>query len=406
MDGPFDGPLKGQDPMTTMTMAADERMEAAPRGIGLHGWGTIAWTTAGGIALGGLLVAIMTLSGRMSGFGLFMTASGLFVVGALIGLVHALVLGFLGRPAELSRGEAMRDLGRGMVYTLVSLPFAWIVTMWIALSMPAVYTGRVGALIGVGLGWVAGTAVLAAAAVAGWRMLRNAYARWAERQIGTVLVGATFASLLVLFLTDRPEIWGLSLRVTETGAVLLAAVATLWIGGPAITLALRLIQRLPGRHPVPALAPSWRVAGDLGLGLVAGVAMGLIALPFMIPAGLPAVGAGGMVTTALGQALVDEVLLRLFVVTGVAWLLLRWGRVNAGEAAVMSIAAAAVVQVVLYAPGVMGLGFATPLAALAFTAITVLVPAVVFGVLFWTRGLGAAVMANATAVAVLAMLAL
>ncbi|HSJ31219.1 MAG TPA: hypothetical protein VK933_07280 [Longimicrobiales bacterium] len=391
--------------MSATMMMAEQRTEAEPREIGLHGWGTIAWSAAGGIALGGLLVALMTLSGRLSGFGLFMTASGLFVVGAMIGMVHALVLGFFGRPAEMAARDAMRDLGRGAVYALIALPFAWIVTMWIALSMPAIYMGRLPAMVGVGIGWLAGTAVVAAAAVAGWRMLRNAYARWPERQIGTVLVGATFTSLLVLFLMDRPEIWGLQLRVTETGAVLMAAFATLWIGGPVITLALRLIQRLPGRHPVPAFAPSWRAAGDLALGALAGVALGLIALPFVIPAALPG-GAGGMVVASLGQALVDEVLLRLFLVTGVAWLLLRWGRVNAGEAAVISIAAAALVQVLLYAPGVAGLGFTTPLAAVAFTAVTVLVPGLVFGFLYWTRGLGTAVMANATALAVLALLAL
>ena len=391
------------------TMMADGRAHEAPRGIGLHGWGMIAWAAAGGIGLGGLLVALMTLSGRLSGFGLFMTASGLFVVGALLGLVHAAVLGYLGRPAGTRPRDALGDLGRGAVYALVALPFAWIVTMWIALSMPAVYMDRTAALIGVGFGWVAGAAVVAAAAVAGWRMLRNAYGRWPEREAGTVLVGTTFAALLVLFLMDRPEIWGVHLRVTETGAVLLAAVLTVWLGGPAITVALRLIQRLPGRHPLPVFAPSWRAAGNLGLGLVVGAALGLIAVPFVIPAAVPGmamVGVGGPLIAAVGQALVDEVLLRLFLVTGVAWLLLRWGRVSAGEAGVIAITAAALIQVVLYAPGVAGLGFATPLAALAFVTFMVLLPGLVFGMLYWTRGLGAAIAGDAAALAVLALLAL
>jgi hypothetical protein len=390
-------------------MMAGERMHEAPRGIGLHGWGMIAWSAAGGIALGGLLVAIMTLSGRLSGFGLFMTASGLFVAGAVIGLVHAVALGYFGRPAGTTPAEAAGDLLRGAVYALVALPFAWIAAMWIALSMPAVYMGRVPALVGVGLGWAAGVAVVATAAVAGWRMLRNAYARWPERRLGTVLVGATFTALLVLFLMERPEIWGLSLRVTETGAVLLAAVATLWLGGPMITLALRLVAKLPARQHVPLGAGAWRVAGDLALGLVVGAALGLIAVPFVIPAAVPGTamaGTGGMLVASVGQALVDEVLLRLFLVTGVAWLLLRWGRASAGQAGVIAITAAALVQVVLYAPGVMGLGFTTPLAALAFTTFMVLVPGLVFGVLYWTRGLGAAIVADAAALAVLALLVL
>jgi hypothetical protein len=401
-------PLKGQDQMSATAMMVDERTHEAPRSIGLHGWGMIAWSAAGGIGLGGILVAVMTMNGQISGMGLFATASGLFLIGAVLGLAHALVLGYLGRPEGVSAQQAVRDLGRGALYAVVALPFAWIVTMWIALSMPVMYLGRIGAQVGVGLGWVAGAAVVAAAGVAGWRMLRNAYAHWPEHRVGTVLVGVTFASLLVLFLMDRPEIWGLHLRVNQTGAVLLAAVATLWVAGPIITLGLSLVQRLPGRHPVPSLVPTWRVARDLGLGLTVGAALGLIAAPFIIPAavpGLAAAGSGGAVLAAVGQALVDEVLLRLFLVTGVAWLLLRWGRVSAGEAAVGAIAVAALVQVLLYAPGVVGLGFATTLAAVAFIVFMVLLPALVFGLLYWTRGLGAAVAADAAALVVLAMLA-
>lgn len=389
----------------TMTMAAGQAPQE--QGIGLHGWTIIGWTTGGGIAIGGLLIALMTLSGQMSGLGLFMTSSGLFLAGALLGLVHALVLGWFGRPDGIEKRRALRDLGMGAVYSTVALPFAWVVAMWIALSMPAAYTGRLLALVGVGLGWVAGVAVIAAAAVGAWRLLRNAYARWPERRLGTVLVAATFASLLVLFLMERPEIWGLSVRVTETGAILLAAVATLWVVGPIITVALHMLAGMPGRQPQTA-APAWRVLQDLGLGVLVGLVLGLIAAPLAVPAALPAAGAngalGGLAAT-IGQALVDEVLLRLFLVTGVMWLLLRWRKLGATEATVAAVAAAALVQVALYAPAVAAIGFTTMFAAGLFAVATVLVPALAFGALFWRRGLGAAVAADATALAVLAVLA-
>ena len=391
----------------TMTMAAGQAHEE-PRGIGLHGWAMIAGTTAGGIAAGGLLIALATLSGRMSGFGLFVTSSGLFVVGALIGLVHAFVLGYLGRPAEVTKRRALRDLGMGTVYAMVALPFAWVVAMWIALSMPAAYMGRALALAGVGLGWLAGALVLGAAGVAGWRLLGNAYARWPERRIGTLLTAATFASLLVLFLMERPEIWGLSVRVTETGAVLLAAVATLWIVGPIITAALWLLARVPGRLPDAATAPAYRVALDLGLGVLVGLVLGLIAAPFAVPAALPAAaadGAYGALAASVGQALVDEVLLRLFLVTGVMYLLLRWRRMGASEAALTAVVAAAAVQLALYLPGVLAIGFPTPVATIGFALALVVLPALVFGALFWRRGLGAAIAADATALTVLALLA-
>lgn len=391
----------------TMTMVAGPATTEQQSGIGLHGWVTVMWSTAGGIVLGGLLVALMTLSGQLSGHGLFMTSSGLFVIGALLGMAHGVMLGFLGRPEGVARQRAARDVGMGAVYATVALPFAWVVAMWIALSMPAAYTGRLPALMGVGAGWVAGSFVLAVAGVAGWRALRNAWARWPERQVGTVLVGATFASLLVLFLMDRPEIWGLRLRVTETGAVLLALAGTFWVAGPIITLALRMLARLPGRHPRPVIERNWRIGTDLGLGLLAGLVVGLLAAPFAVPAALPGLGATGAVGSlfaAIGQALVDEVLLRLFLVTAVVWVLARWGHVRPPEAAVMSIATAALVQVLLYAPGVIDIGFPTVLGALGFTMMMVLLPALVFGALYWTRGVGAAVVADATALAVLALI--
>jgi hypothetical protein len=55
------------------------------RDLGLPGGVTVAFTMAGGVLLGGILVALMTLSGQLSGHGLFMTSTGLFVVGAAIG---------------------------------------------------------------------------------------------------------------------------------------------------------------------------------------------------------------------------------------------------------------------------------------------------------------------------------
>jgi hypothetical protein len=391
---------------TTM-VTGPERGEAG--GIGLHGWATIAWTSAGGIALGGMLIGLMTLSGRMSGFGLFMTSSGLFLAGALIGLVHALVLGYLGRPEHVSKRRALRDLGMGAVYSSVALPFAWVVAMWIALSMPAAYLGRVLALAGVAVGWLAGAALLAAAAVAGWRLLRNAYARWPERRLGTLLTAATFAALLVLFLAERPEIWGLSVRVTETGAVLLAAFATLWLVGPIITLALHLLAGMPGRHPEPAMEPARRVVYDVALGMLVGLVLGLVAAPFAVPAALPAGATDaplGAVAISLGQALVDEVLLRLGLVTGVMYLALRWRKLAATEAMLVSVAVAAAVQLALYTPGVLALGFPTAPRAIGFTLALVVVPALVFGALYWRRGLGAAIAADATALAVIGFIAL
>lgn len=391
--------------MSARAMTYEKKLGTdVPRGIGLHGRVAVTWAATGGILLGGVLVALMTMSGRLSGFGLFMTVSGLFVIGAVLGLAHGMVLGFFGRPDGTDRRRAMNDLGLAVLYAIPALAVAWLVTIWIGMTMPAVMLGRALALAGVGLAWIAGVAFIANAAVLGWQAARNAYARWPERVPGTALVAAAFAGLLVLFLADQPEIWGLRMRVTETGAVLLAAAITFWVAGPALTLALRLTRQLP----VPTLGRMFddprHAAGDVGVGLLVGLVLGVLAVPFLgvtVPAG----AAVGATVAAVGQAVVDEVLLRVVLMTSVAWLLLRWHRVEIGEAAVGAVAVTALVQVLLYAPGIRAVGFPTLTGALGFGLMTVALPAVAFGVLYWKRGFGAALVADVVAVSAMVLLA-
>jgi hypothetical protein len=52
----------------------------------------------------------------------------------------------------------------------------------------------------------------------------------------------------------------------------------------------------------------------------------------------------------------------------------------------------------------MALGFPSTVAAAGFVLVTVLVPALAFGALYWTRGLGSALVADATAVTALALM--
>lgn len=374
-----------------------------PRTIGLHGRVAVLSAMAGGVAVGGVLVAAMTLAGRLSGNAIFATATALFVVGALIGLAHGTTLGFLGRPAGVTPGRAGHDLGRAALYIIPGLAVSWLATIWVAMTIVAFYTGRVGPLVGAAVGWVAAGTILSATAVESLRALRNAYARWPERRPGTVLAAASFASLLLLFLSDRPEIWGIRLRLTEVGAVLLASFLAVWVAGPVVTVALRLARSVPFPKPLAGLASGRMTAADLGLGLLVGVVVGLLAVPFAGPSGAPA--AAGAVVVKLSQAVVNEVLLRLFLVTGVAWLLLRWHRVQVNEALAGAVLAAALVQVLIYAPGAAAIGFASWTGTALFLVMAVAVPALAFGFLFWKRGFTSALVADAAALAAIALLA-
>ncbi len=388
---------------TTHSADARSAPPALPRSIGLHGRVAVQATMAGGVALGGILVAAMTLAGRLSLHALFANATALFVVGAVLGGLHGVVLAWLGRPAGTPPRTAAGDLARALLYAVPGVAVAWLAAVWVAMTYVAFYTGRPGALVGVAVGWGLAGGIVASASLNAWRALKNAWARWPERRAGTLVVAASFAALLMLFLADRPEIWGLRLRLTETGAVLLAAAVAIWVVGPAVTLALRLGWGLPSTRPLAGLVGDRRwSAKDLVLGLVAGTVVGLVAVPF---AGPVAPATAGTVVVEVAQALVNEVLLRLVLVTGVAWLLLRWGRLGATEAAAAAVTLAVVVQVALYTPGALAVGFAGTGSLVAFLAVAVALPAAAFGLLYWTRGFGTALVADATALLAILLLA-
>jgi hypothetical protein len=169
-----------------------------------------------------------------------------------------------------------------------------------------------------------------------------------------------------------------------------------------VTVALRLARSVPFPRAMAGLGAGRTTAKDLGVGLAVGMVVGLMAVPFTGPAAPAAVGT---VVVGASQALVNEVLLRLFVVTVVAWLLLRWHRLGVNEALVGAVVAATLVQVLLYAPGAAAIGFASWTGTALFLTLGVALPAAAFGVLFWRRGFATALIADVTALAAIALLA-
>lgn len=372
-----------------------------PRELGLAGRVAVSWAMAGGVCLGGLAVAIGTLTGNMSGQALLMTSTGLFVVGSLVGFVHGAVLGFFGRNAGVTKEEGVRRLALAAVYAIPGLAVAWLVSNWIAMTVVALYVGRVLPMVGAGAGWTIGAVILLWAVVQGWKALQSSFARWPEWKAGTAIVATTFAALLISFLGERPELLGMRLDLTPVGATLLAAALSLWLVGPVVTLALTIRRRLPGRRPELAFRSRTGIA-DIGVGLIAGAVIGLVALPFAGTQLLPSDGLG-MLPAAFGHAFFGEVLFRLFLMTVVVWLLLRWHRVHGEEAAIIAVVAVMAVETLLHLPGVSAAGFPTAFAAAGYTLAAVAIPAAAFAALYWFRGLGTAVLAHAAAYVALAL---
>ncbi len=384
--------------MTTMTEGATQATSPLTRGIGPVGKVAVSWGAAGGVLVGGFLVAAMTLAGKLSGHALLLTSSGLFVVGAGLGFTHGAVLGWMGRARDVSRRVAVGQLGLAAVYAVPALLVSWLVAGWIAMTSVALYTGKMAPLVGSGIAWLVGIGLVVLSLEQGWAAIRGAYASWSNARAGTLIVAALFSGLLAAFLTERPELWGVHLRVTPVGAVLLALAATLWLAGPLVTLSLVLLQRLPVRAPSVAFGGKGSTAVSVAVAVLVGVGMALIALPFYQgDYVLPASTVAGVLSTAL----LDEVLLRLFLVTAVTWVLLRELKIGSGRAAALAVAAGAAVQVLIYLPGVLAIGFPSASMTAGFLATTVAVPAIAFGLLFWRRGFGTALVAHATTLAAL-----
>jgi hypothetical protein len=363
-------------------------------GLGSVGKLAVSWAVAGGILVGGILVAGMTLAGQLSGFGLLLTATGLFVVGGVLGFIHGGLLGWLGRPPTETRRQALASLGMGAVYAVPALLVSWLVAGWIAMTTVALYAGKVAGLIGSGIAWLIGAALLVVAVEHGWSAARRLYAGWSNARVASLLVAALYGGLLAVFLAERPQLWGLQVQVTPVGAVLLATAATLWLAGPVVALSLALLDRMPVTRPAVAFGGPSSALVSIGIAVVVGVVMALIALPFYTTT--YGVTTGGM-AGVLSGALMDEVLFRLFLVTAVAWVGLREFGFTEGKAVGVAVAVAALAQVLIYLPGVLAIGFPSTATLLGFLAVTALVPALAFGVLYWQRGFGTALVAHATA---------
>jgi hypothetical protein len=157
---------------TRMTVAA-----AAEQDTGLTGRVIGTWTVAGAVLMGGFAVAALTLTERISAHGLMLTATGLFLVGAVGGCVAGALLGFGGRPAGVTTVEAARRLGVAAAWTTPFLAVGFVVAGWIATTCMALYVARPLLLAGMALGWAAGLVILAVAALEGWAAARNAVGR-------------------------------------------------------------------------------------------------------------------------------------------------------------------------------------------------------------------------------------
>jgi hypothetical protein len=212
--------------------------------IGLPGWTVLTWTIAGGVMTGGGWVLVLVATGAVDPVRAGSLAGFLFFFGAIVGVAHGLVLGIVGRPAGRSVAWAMGSAAIGLFLTIPALAGGWVLSHAIAEVPAAQAFGGMSALAASGLFWGIGAAICFLAAYEGFRALCNAYGRWPDCKVGSFLLVVLLGILAVQFVSDQPALWGTEIQVTGFGAVLLALGATIWLGAPAIVVALMVAHRL------------------------------------------------------------------------------------------------------------------------------------------------------------------
>jgi hypothetical protein len=226
------------------------RTALAPRNLGLVGKVAESWGVAGGL-LGAGVVSVHMLTGHLSSSLGFLTATLFFVAGSLIGFLHGGILGYLGRPPEVARALALRRLGLAAVYAVPAMVVGWLFAMALALSAIGLAARRPEVIVFSAVGWLGlgGAAIWAATETR--RAIPHLCRRWPGARAALAILTLAFLALVPFFLISRPDIWVLGVRPTETAAVIMAATATLWIGGPLVAIGVLAARAWRRQHRSP-----------------------------------------------------------------------------------------------------------------------------------------------------------
>jgi hypothetical protein len=147
-----------------MQAYTESTQKTVTREIGLTGKLVIGGTVSTGLLLGGYTVGAMALAGRMNGNALLLTSLGLFIVGAVIGLILSVTVGIFGREDGRSFDEAIKSAAKGLLFAVPAALIGSILAGWIAMAVIGLYAGKTLAVAGSGLAAVAGLGIFATTA--------------------------------------------------------------------------------------------------------------------------------------------------------------------------------------------------------------------------------------------------
>ncbi len=143
------------------------------RDMGLAGQLVVGSTVSTGLLLGGYMVAIMTLAGRMNGNAVLLTSVGLFLIGSLVGLVLSTAVALAGRDAGVSLEDAGYQVAKGVLYAIPATMVGAMIAGWISMAVIAVYLGKTAPLVGSMVAAVIAALVMVATTRLAWESAVN-----------------------------------------------------------------------------------------------------------------------------------------------------------------------------------------------------------------------------------------
>lgn len=220
----------------------------SPSNLGLVGQLATSWGVAGGL-MGAAVVTAHMVAGNVSSSIGFLTATIFYVAGSLVGFLHGGIVGYLGRPENVTRQRALRRLALAALYAVPAMLLGWAVALSLALTAVGIVARRPALLAPALIGWIGLAAAVSWAVVEARLALAHLCRRWPGARAALTLLVLAFLALLPFFLVARPPIWVVGVRPTETAAVFMAGAATLWIGGPLAAIGVLAVRAWRKRHP-------------------------------------------------------------------------------------------------------------------------------------------------------------
>jgi hypothetical protein len=198
---------------------------------------------AGGILLGGFLIAVATLFDELAVAAAPEVTQIAFAAGTVLGFVHGSVIAVLGRPSDMPKRDALASVMAGALWSIPAVFVGFFITLWLSMTRYAFVARQPLLITGVLVSWLVGVVVCGWFFVQLWRAAKNAIGRWPERAWGTALILLTFVALYALLALKRPEIWWTSERMSAAGAAIFAFGITIWAALPLEVLLLHAIRR-------------------------------------------------------------------------------------------------------------------------------------------------------------------